>query len=100
MSHFIEPEIEAWCQLVKSSTVREQQMAFTCATGVPLTLAPASEHALADGTFCVKGCLGEHSGELCQQKLLQAERRAVSALEPLLLEPPEQPPEPLPPLLR
>ena len=83
MNHFIEPEMEAWCQLVKSSTVREQQMAFTCATGVPLTLAPASEHALADGTFCVKGCLGGHSGELCQQKLLQAERRAVSALGPV-----------------
>ena len=83
MSHFIEPEIEAWRKLATSAAVREQQVAFTCATGVPLTLAPASGHAPADGTFCVKGCLGGHSGALCQQKLLQAEKRAVAALGPV-----------------
>ena len=83
MNNHEHPEIVAWRELVASPAVREQQVAFTCATGVPLTLAPASEHALEDGTFCVKGCLGGHSGELCQQKLLQAERRAVAATEPV-----------------
>ena len=58
-------------------------MAFTCATGVPLTLAPASAHALADGPFCVKGCLGDASGTACQQKLLQAEKRAITRTAPV-----------------
>jgi AraC-like DNA-binding protein len=76
-------EQDAWNRLASSSVVREQQVAFTCATGVPLTLAPASAHALANGTFCVKGCLGGHSGALCQRKLLQAEQRAVTRLGPV-----------------
>jgi len=73
----------AWHRLTSSPVVREQQVAFTCATGVPLTLAPASAHALADGTFCVKGCLGGSSGALCQRKLLRAEQRAVTRLGPV-----------------
>jgi len=77
------PEIEAWHKLATSPLVREQQVAFTCATGVPLTLSPASCSALADGTFCVKGCLGGHSGEACRHKLLQAEKRAVTRLGPV-----------------
>ena len=77
------PEIEAWRKLASSPTVREQQVAFTCATGVPLTLSPASVYALAEGTFCVKGCLGGHSGEACRRKLLQAEKRAVTRSEPV-----------------
>jgi AraC-like DNA-binding protein/ligand-binding sensor protein len=77
------PEQAAWQALAASETVREQQMAFTCATGVPLTLAPASSHALADGTFCVKGCLGGHSGTACREKLLQAEKRAVLRTSPV-----------------
>ena len=77
------PEIKAWRQLVASPTVREQQVAFTCATGVPLTLSPGSAHALAEGTFCVKGCLGGHSGEACRDKLLRAEKRAVTRLQPV-----------------
>ena len=77
------PEIDAWRKLAASPTVREQQVAFTCATGVPLTLSPASAFALADGTFCVKGCLGGHSGDLCRRKLLQAENRAVIRLGPV-----------------
>ena len=77
------PEIAAWRQLASSPTVREQQVAFTCATGVPLTLSPASAQALADGTFCVKGCLGAPSGEACRHKLLQAEKRAVTRLAPV-----------------
>jgi AraC-like DNA-binding protein len=77
------PEQAAWKTLASSDAVREQQMAFTCATGVPLTLAPASSHALANGTFCVKGCLGGSSGTACQQKLLQAEKRAVLRTAPV-----------------
>jgi AraC-like DNA-binding protein len=77
------PEIIAWRQLVASPTVREQQVAFTCATGVPLTLSPRSAQALAEGTFCVKGCLGGHSGEACRDKLLRAEKRAVTRLGPV-----------------
>jgi AraC-like DNA-binding protein/ligand-binding sensor protein len=77
------PEIEAWRKLAASPTVREQQVAFTCATGVPLTLSPASAQALAENTFCVKGCLGGHSGEACRNILLRAEKRAVTRLGPV-----------------
>jgi AraC-like DNA-binding protein len=77
------PEREAWQSLASSEIVREQQMAFTCATGVPLTLAPASSYALADGTFCVKGCLGGPSGTACREKLLAAEKRAVMRTSPV-----------------
>lgn len=77
------PEREAWKALTTSAVVREQQVAFTCATGVPLTLAPASVYALADGTFCVKGCLGNPSGTACRRRLLQAEKRAVSRTGPV-----------------
>ena len=77
------PEYAAWQALISSAAVREQQVAFTCATGVPLTLSPASPQALADGTFCVKGCLGDPSGTACQQKLLQAEKRAVTRTAPV-----------------
>ena len=73
----------AWQRLASSPVVREQQVAFTCATGVPLTLAPASAHALADGTFCVKGCLGGDSGAMCRRTLLRAEQRAVPRLGPV-----------------
>ncbi len=74
---------KAWHQLATSAVVREQQVAFTCATGVPLTLAPASAHALADGTFCVKGCLGGHSVAMCERTLLKAEQLAVTRLGPV-----------------
>ncbi len=77
------PELEAWRKLAVSPTVREQQVAFTCATGVPLALVPASTHAGAERIFCVKGCLGGHSGDVCRQKLLQAEKRAVTRLGPI-----------------
>lgn len=72
------PELAVWRQLAASPLVREQQVAFTCATGIPLTLAPASTLAPAEGTFCVKGCLGELSGEICRSKLLRAEKRAAA----------------------
>jgi AraC-like DNA-binding protein len=72
-----------WKQLAASPSVREQQVAFTCATGVPLTLLPASQPAggVLDSAYCVQGCLGEPSGDLCQRKLLQAEKRAVRQSE-------------------
>jgi AraC-like DNA-binding protein len=76
-------EKNAWRELTSSPVVREQQLAFACATGVPLTLAPASAAAPADGTFCVQGCLGGHSGVLCRRKLLRAEQRAVTRLGPV-----------------
>ncbi|HEX9047912.1 MAG TPA: helix-turn-helix domain-containing protein [Verrucomicrobiae bacterium] len=76
------PELAAWRKLVASPSVREQQVAFTCATGVPLTLMPASGPTLA-GTLCVKGCLGGNSGEACRGKLLSAEKRAVTRLGPV-----------------
>jgi AraC-like DNA-binding protein len=77
------PELDAWRKLAASPAVREQQVAFACATGVPLTLSPASDLAPAEGTFCVKGCLGGHSGDVCRRKLLQAEKRAVIRLRPV-----------------
>lgn len=68
-----------WQQVVESPAVREQQVAFTCATGVPLTLLPASGGGRTplDEAFCVKGCMGDPSGTVCQQKVVQAEKRAV-----------------------
>lgn len=74
-----------WRQLAGTPSVREQQVAFTCATGVPLTLLPASEQAgvAMESAYCVKGCLGDPSGDHCQRKLVQAERRAVRMAEPV-----------------
>ena len=79
------PEHETWARLAAAATVREQQVAFTCATGVALALVPASVAALAakDGAFCVQGCLGDPSGTACQRKLLRAEKRAVTQFGPV-----------------
>ncbi|HUI05495.1 MAG TPA: helix-turn-helix domain-containing protein [Verrucomicrobiae bacterium] len=73
--------MDIWQQLVKSDAVRRQQVAFSCATGLPLTLLPASGSG-KPGTplsslFCIDGCMGPGSGELCQQRLLTAERKAA-----------------------
>jgi AraC-like DNA-binding protein/ligand-binding sensor protein len=73
--------MDIWRQLMGSDIVRRQQVAFGCATGLPLTLLPASGDG-KPGTalpslFCIDGCMGPGSGELCQQRLLAAERRAV-----------------------
>lgn len=72
-------EREIWSRITASPAVREQQVAFTCATGVPLALLPASvlAHGL-DEAFCVKGCLGDPSGNICGRRLLKAEKRAIS----------------------
>lgn len=79
-----------WDRLVGSPSVREQQAAFTCATGLPLTLLPPSGQATGEstgelpGAFCVQGCMGVESGPRCQAVLLRAEAKAVRGLEPVL----------------
>ncbi len=82
-------EQAAWIELIESATVRKQQAAFSCATGLPLTLVPAtvgadgSDAARASGLFCVEGCLGGLSGEVCKRMLAGAERRAAQNSEPV-----------------
>lgn len=74
-----------WQRLAGSPAVREQQVAFTCATGLPLTLLPPSGAPDAPGreAYCVQGCLGEPSGQLCRRTLLRAEARAVRGAAPV-----------------
>jgi AraC-like DNA-binding protein len=82
-------EAEAWRQLSISEEVRQQQAAFTVATGLPLTLVPASaeigppEQARATGAFCVEGCMGGRSGNSCQRMLYGAEQRSVLHSQPV-----------------
>lgn len=83
MSEHTAPENLAWTRLASSSLVQEQQVAFTCATGVPLALVPASVAAPDSGALCVRGCLGEPSGEICRDRLLRAEKRAVTRVGPV-----------------
>ncbi|MGA2603774.1 MAG: helix-turn-helix domain-containing protein [Verrucomicrobiia bacterium] len=78
--------MDIWQQLAESEAVRRLQVAFGCATGLPLTLLPASEEAGGPmpAAFCVEGCMGSRSGHLCQGMLLTAERnasRACSAIQ-------------------
>ena len=70
--------MDIWQQLAESDAVRRQQVAFGCATGLPLTLLPASETAKAPvpSAFCVDGCLGARGSQLCQRSLLSAEHNA------------------------
>ncbi|MBI2090715.1 MAG: helix-turn-helix domain-containing protein [Deltaproteobacteria bacterium] len=76
-------EHAAWLKLAHSATVRKQQAAFTGATELPLTLVPTIggmggfDAVRSSGAFCVEGCMGERSGEVCQQMLVGAERRAA-----------------------
>src|ERR1051326_5113855 len=67
-----------WRQLAESDAVRRQQVAFGCATGLPLTLLPAHEgvNTPAPSAFCVDGCLGGRCNSLCQASLLTAEHNA------------------------
>jgi AraC-like DNA-binding protein len=67
-----------WQLLTESDAVRRQQIAFGCATGLPLTLLPSSEVARAPvpSAFCVDGCLGARGSQLCQRTLLSAEHNA------------------------
>lgn len=82
-------EHTAWLKLIESATVRKQQVAFACATALPLTLVPATagaggfDAARASGAFCVQGCMGERSGEVCQRMLAGVERRAAQHSEPV-----------------
>ena len=81
-------EHAAWLKLIESTTIRKQQAAFACTTGLTLTLVPAttgvsgSEAARVSGLFCVDGCLGGRSGEVCQRTLAGVERRAAQKSEP------------------
>lgn len=76
---------EVWERLVNAPRVRELQVAFACATGLPVTLLPPSAGATPpyEGAYCVKGCLGEPSGALCRRTLLRAEARAVQGIAPV-----------------
>ena len=71
--------MDIWQQLTESDAVRRQQIAFGCATGLPLTFLPASEAARASAVpsaFRVDGCLGAPCNQLCQGTLLAAEHNA------------------------
>lgn len=74
--------------MAESPAVRRQQAAFACATGLPLTLLPASggaEHLSErppGDAFCVQGCLGGRSGDRCAQALRHAEQRAAQSRQP------------------
>ncbi len=61
-------------------------MAFTVATGLPLTLVPAlvaADGAERRGAFCIDGCMGPRSGKPCLVKLKQAEQSANDGAEPV-----------------
>jgi AraC-like DNA-binding protein len=70
--------MDIWQQLAESDAVRRQQVAFACATSLPLTLLPATEAAGAPvpSALCVNGCLGARGCQLCQCSLLSAEHDA------------------------
>lgn len=87
-THLTKEEL-AWRQLSQSESVRQQQSAFTCATGLPLTLLPANvtDASACEPTsghpFCVEGCMGKRSGGLCLHTLAGAEQRAAQASQPV-----------------
>lgn len=84
MTHHSNAESQVWLRITESPAIREQQVAFTCATGVPLALLPASAVAVGiDKAFCVKGCLGDPSGTICGRRLIKAEKRAISQVGPV-----------------
>ena len=78
-----------WQRLVALDVVRQQQSAFTCATGLPLVLLPARDTAAcgngdpAKGVFCIQGCMGGQSGDVCQRLFHNAERRAADRTCPV-----------------
>jgi len=68
---------------MNSSVVHQFQMAFTNATGLPVTLLPGPVESCShapepSGGFCIDGCLGPQSGQWCLRTLQGAERKAVS----------------------
>jgi AraC-like DNA-binding protein len=80
-----------WERLLHSDVVRQFQMAFAEATGLPVTLLPASPESQPNGNrpngnhhdhgFCIDGCLGPSSGNWCLRSLQGAERKAVTKHE-------------------
>lgn len=76
--------MDIWQQLAESDAVRRQQVAFGCATGLPLTLLPASEtpKTPVPSEFRVTGCVGARCGHLCQASLLATEREASQTGRP------------------
>lgn len=77
------PDSRTWERLMNSSVVRQFQLAFTNATGLPVTLLPgpvatSCEAPEPSGGFCVDGCMGPTSGQWCLRTLQGAERKAVS----------------------
>jgi len=75
--------MDIWHQLTTSEAVRRQQVAFACATGLPLTFLPASEGAdtPVPSAFCVDGCVGPRGSRLCQCTLQSAEQSASQKCE-------------------
>jgi AraC-like DNA-binding protein len=75
-----EPEDDRWARLTTSAAVRERQIAFTSATGVPVALLSARAHPgpIVADAHGVEGCLGDPGGRLCERTLLRAETRAVT----------------------
>lgn len=82
-------EAALWPRLTALDVVRQQQSAFTCATGLPLVLLPARESGTcgnadpAKGVFCIQGCMGGQSGDVCQRVFQNAERRAADRTCPV-----------------
>lgn len=72
--------MDIWQQLAESDAVRRQQVAFGCATGLPLTFLPASEvaapKASVPSAFHVDGCMGAPCSQFCQDSLLSADHNA------------------------
>jgi AraC-like DNA-binding protein/ligand-binding sensor protein len=77
---------QKWVRLTRSEVVRQFQMAFAEATGLPVTMLPVTAETRANGNqaghgFCIEGCLGPDSGKWCQQTLQGAELEAVTKHE-------------------
>jgi AraC-like DNA-binding protein len=70
-----------WRQLRESGSVRQLQGTFAVATGLPLVLpppglmAPGVAPTQPEGVFCIRGCLGGHSGDLCLRTVRNAAQR-------------------------
>lgn len=82
------PAGDVWQRLAMSRAVARQQVAFTYATGVPLTLLPTGKAAklaadAAGGPFSVQGCLGGDSGQICSRLLQSAEKLAARRRKPV-----------------
>jgi AraC-like DNA-binding protein len=77
-----------WRRLGSSETARQFQMAFSVATGLPITLVPAlatgdSHGPARRGAFCIDGCMGQPSGKPCLKMLEKAEHQANQGCEPI-----------------